>query len=138
MGLKGKRSQTNVRIIQRENKKLRGGGSTCDWTGKECICQDGTAENAGERKKIDNNLICNSIDHHWTGEKCLDKEDGSDVKMAPLCKVNGPLLMDAIIGKSKGSKRKSKTKKRKIGEKSKTKRTKKTRTKKTRRSKRNK
>ena len=125
MGLKGKRSQTNIRIIQRENKKLRGGGSTCDWTGKECLCQDGTSANAGERTKIDNNLICNSIDHHWTGEKCLDKGDGGDVKMAPLCKVNGPLLMDAIIGKSKRSKRKSKTKKRK-------------RTKKKRKSKRNK
>ena len=109
MGLKGKRSQTNVQMIQRENKKQRGGGSTCDWTGKECLCQDGTSANAGERTKIDNNLICNSIDHHWTGEKCLDKGDGGDVKMAPLCKVNGPLLMDAIIGKSK---RKSKTKKR--------------------------
>ena len=125
MGLKGKRSQTNIRIIQRENKKQRGGGSTCDWTGKECLCQDGTSANAGERTKIDNNLICNSIDHHWTGEKCLDKGDGGDVKMAPLCKVNGPLLMDAIIGKSKRSKRKSKTKKRK-------------RTKKKRKSKRNK
>ena len=119
MRLKGKRSQTNIRMVQRENKKQRGGGSTCDWTGKECICHDGTAENADERTKIENDLICNPNFYHWTGEKCIDRF-GVDVQMTPLCKELGARLMDerinAMTGKSKRRKRrkrKRKTKKRK-------------------------